>query len=141
MSIDTSYSSTSMTDYALIRAQLFQKTDTDSSGGVSLEELTAKGQTLPTGKNSQSTEDLFKQVDTDSSGEISLEELENFASASLASQTSGSLLQAQEETATTPATLKELFNTLDSDDDNTISLEEFEAGASTAQATCLLYTS
>jgi len=53
----------------------FDKLDSDSSGGLSLEEFQAGS---PKGADSSKTEELFKTIDSDSDGTVSKEESDSF---------------------------------------------------------------
>ncbi|CCG07617.1 Predicted signal transduction protein containing EFhand domain [Pararhodospirillum photometricum DSM 122] len=108
------------------RSDAFSKLDSDSSGGVTLEELKTAGQNVPGGNNASSVEALFTQMDTDGNGEVSSSEFQTYQSSALSSDTTGSLLQAQEE-AGNP--LAQLMAALDTDDSGQVSEDEFTAAA------------
>ncbi len=76
MNIEGSYSGLSMAELSELRAQRFQSADTDSSGGLTLEEMLQGRQNLPSGKNGPSIEDMFAQMDADGDGEVTQSEME-----------------------------------------------------------------
>jgi len=147
----------SASSFAVMRQQLFQKTDADSSGSLSLEEFKAgapQGAEGASATKASSTapslEDIFSQMDTDGDGSVTQAEFDSFkppkpdgSTASLLSMSgeSGSALiellsQLLEEVSASsgaaagqPPSAAEMFAQTDTDGNGSLSLDEFKAGA------------
>ncbi len=105
--------------------QLFQKTDADSNGLLSLDEFKAgapKG--ASSGANAPSLEDVFSKIDSNSDGSVSQDEL----TADVASR-GGGQPPAGRLSGQTSFDLTKLFESTDTDSNGSLSLDEFKAGA------------
>ncbi|MCF8480566.1 MAG: EF-hand domain-containing protein [Rhodospirillum sp.] len=102
MYVEGGASTQSLAEMRQMMTDRFQKTDTDGSGGVTLDEMIqASGQNSPTGKNGPSVEEIFGQMDTDGSGDVSQVEMEAFKPSvpPMDSGTASALLGAQEDSS------------------------------------------
>jgi Ca2+-binding EF-hand superfamily protein len=107
----------------------FESVDTDSSGGLSIEEFKAGA---PKGADSSKSEELFKAIDSDSNGSVTKEEQDAFkAKAEQAQQQLQSFLfglqaggQSQSDTGESEEEA-EIFAQLDANSDGSVAKDEF----------------
>lgn len=107
----------------------FESVDTDSSGGLSIEEFKAGA---PKGADSSKSEELFKAIDSDSNGSVTKEEQDAFKSTveqaqqqlqsflfglQAGGQSQSSSGESEEET--------DIFAQLDANSDGTVAKDEF----------------
>lgn len=107
----------------------FESVDTDSSGGLSIEEFKAGA---PKGADSSKSEELFKAIDSDSNGSVTKEEQDAFKSkVEQAQQQLQSFLfglQAGGQSQTNSGESEEetdLFAQLDANSDGSVAKDEF----------------
>lgn len=107
----------------------FESVDTDSSGGLSIEEFKAGA---PKGADSSKSEELFKAIDSDSNGSVTKEEQDAFkAKVEQAQQQLQSFLfglQAGGQSQTNSGESEEetdLFAQLDANSDGSVAKDEF----------------
>jgi Ca2+-binding EF-hand superfamily protein len=107
----------------------FESVDTDSSGGLSIDEFKAAA---PKGADSSKSEELFKAIDSDSDGSVTKEEQDAFkAKAEKAQQQLQSFLfglQAGGQTQSSSAESEEendVFAQLDANSDGSVAKDEF----------------
>ncbi len=106
----------------------FESVDTDSSGGLSIEEFKAGA---PKGADSSKSEELFKAIDSDSNGSVTKEEQDAFkAKADQARQQLQSFLfglQAggQSESSGESEEETDIFAQLDANSDGSVAKDEF----------------
>jgi Ca2+-binding EF-hand superfamily protein len=132
---------------AAMRDKLFQKSDADKNGTLSLDEFLSAGQNVPVGSNSpgasgaqdtSAATDLFKKIDTNSDGQISKDEVSAFQD-KLSAQIQAALTQLQELFGNDQSgkkahhhghrdgSISDLFSKIDADSDGAISKSEFTA--------------
>lgn len=107
----------------------FESVDTDSSGGLSIEEFKAGA---PKGADSSKSEELFKAIDSDSNGSVTKEEQDAFkAKVEQAQQQLQSFLfglQAGGQSQSSSGESEEetdIFAQLDANSDGTVAKDEF----------------
>ena len=88
---------------AAMREQMMAKADTDSSGGLSIEEFTEVAANRPMGgaesAEGKSVEDIFAEIDADGDGELTSAEMEEHMEANrpqMSAQTGSALTMLQE---------------------------------------------
>lgn len=88
---------------AAMREQMMAKADTDSSGGLSIEEFTEVAANRPMGgaesAEGKSVEDIFAEIDADGDGELTSAEMEEHMEANrpqMSAQTGAALTMLQE---------------------------------------------
>lgn len=124
MQISSFGASSNIQSFQQLRQQMFSKSDTDSSGALSLEEFTAIGQNMPSGNNDTSqVQSRFSELDTDGSGDLSQEEMEA-AKPPMPPEMAQSLLSLQETDSETDS-ISDLFSQADADSSGGLTLEEF----------------
>ncbi|MDP3409640.1 EF-hand domain-containing protein [Bosea sp. (in: a-proteobacteria)] len=107
----------------------FESVDTDSSGGLSIEEFKAGG---PKGANSSKSEELFKAIDSDSNGSVTKEEQDAFktkaeqAQQQLQSFLFGLQAGGQSESSSDESEEEtDIFAQLDANSDGSVAKDEF----------------
>ena len=90
-------------EMAAMREQMMAKADTDSSGGLSIEEFTEVAANRPMGgaesAEGKSVEDIFAEIDADGDGELTSAEMEEHMEANrpqMSAQTGAALTMLQE---------------------------------------------
>jgi Ca2+-binding EF-hand superfamily protein len=111
------------------KASSFESVDTDSSGGLSIEEFKAGG---PKGAENTKSEELFKAIDSDSDGSVTKEEQDAFkAKAEQAQQQLQSFLfglqaAGQSESSTDESEEEaDIFAQIDGNSDGSVAKDEF----------------
>ena len=110
----------------------FSSLDSDSSGGISLEELEAGAPGGATdGKSTERAKKLFAQMDTDGNGSVSSDEKDAFDS-KIESQRQAMQFMAQllGNTQQQPPSNDDVFSATDTDGNGSVSLDEFSSTAS-----------
>ncbi len=107
----------------------FESVDTDSSGGLSIEEFKAGG---PKGADSSKSEELFKAIDSDSNGSVTKEEQDAFktkaeqAQQQLQSFLFGLQAGGQSESSSDESEEEtDIFAQLDANSDGSVAKDEF----------------
>lgn len=107
----------------------FESVDTDSSGGLSIEEFKAGG---PKGADSSKSEELFKAIDSDSNGSVTKEEQDAFKTkAEQAQQQLQSFLFGLQASGSSESGSDEseeendIFAQLDANSDGSVAKDEF----------------
>lgn len=110
----------------------FSSTDTDGDDELSLQEITAAGQNLPSGGinglSSDGLQQLFSAIDGDGDGKISRTEAKS-AFDKLTNALQSTLLGAQEQSSGGPPSLSDMFAKADTDGSGGLSFDEFKAAA------------
>lgn len=128
--MDISSTGSGMDLMAAMREQMMAKSDTDGSGGLSIEEFTEASANRPMGgaesAGGKSVEDIFAEIDADGDGELSSAEIEEHMEANrppMSAQTGSALTMLQESLSSTEDTslvdaLLEQLEASDEDDED-----------------------
>lgn len=126
-------------EMAAMREEMFAKSDTDASGGISIEEFTEASANRPVGgaesAEGKSIEDIFAEIDADGDGEVTSTEMDEHMEANrppappMSAETGSALTMLQESLNTSSTEDTSLVDTLleqleasdeDEEDDNAV---------------------